>query len=121
MQMTPWVGPAFIAVLITVAMIADGLKHGMLEDRRGWAGFALFLLSIVVLGAFSYWLSESVQSESRIAVSVAMFFAGVLGVMLGLNIANCVQQSQRMRKHGGLSKREFNRRVDSALAAVQSK
>lgn len=119
--MTPWIGASLIAGIIVIAMISDGQKAGMLSSKKDWAAFAFFLVSFVAMGALSYWLSGLFDSENRVATALALFFAGVSGVTLLLNVVNRVQQTRRMRQQGVLSKREWCRRVAAALAAVQPK
>lgn len=121
MQMTPLIGSSVMVAIIVVAMMADGLKHGMLNTRKDWAGFSPFLLSLVGLGLSGYWISGLFKSESRDATAIALFLSGCLLVKLVLDMVTHVTQSKQMKRQGFLSKREFNKRVDSALANVHPK
>lgn len=121
MQITPWIGPAVVGVIVVVALVLDGQKSGMLTTSKDWGAFAFFLLSLAGLGAISYWLSGFVHSESRVATAAALTFGGALLVKLALDLVTRVEHSRHLRRQGFLTKREFNKRVDSALAAVQPK
>lgn len=116
------IGSGVLVSIIVVVLFEIGSGSGLIKSRGDWIAFGAAIVLLVALGVASHWLSGLYASESRTAWSVIIFAAMVMVVGLMLNIWIRVQHSTHVRKYWGvLSQREWNKRVDSVLAGLDSK
>lgn len=114
--MALWLIGGFFFVMILSAMALDGMHDGMLETKRDWRDFGLFIASLLVIGGGAWGLSGLLWPAQRGTGAVLLFILGVFLVQAVLKVVNKVANQRRLRRNGSFTAQEWCRRTDAVLA-----
>lgn len=98
--MAMWLIGGFIFVAVLAAMALGGVRDGVLETKRDWLDFGLFIASLLAIGGGAWGLSGLLWPAQRGAGAVLLFILGVFLVQAVLKVVNQVASQRRLRGKG---------------------